>query len=348
MSDRHRLQSFSQSTLTRASFLKESRSCQPYILLKEVYPMATQRLLLKKYLTIVIALLSVVGVVTGVVVERRNNQGMSVHFNKRDLPNDGIRILTSADPEFEAVGGNYFASKSSNSNESLKPFSVFIENIGTRTIVAYMLVWQMVKIDGQVLTNTTSYSEPGILMGNEIPNDPRFKHTQAIEPGAVRCFTWSAQVSPEGGQPLGGSNTMPLDQIKRVRDQLTDELSQASDLTVSLDGVFFDDGEFVGPNATGFFERIQAMVKAKRDLRRDIALASDKGKLEEAFDQVAAKGLSPAIDLTSESSPDDYYKHYTKLFAEEIDNMQKSYGKQRLAEYLVKLHKKPHPLLKKK
>lgn len=310
--------------------------------------MMTRGLVLKKYLAILIALLSVVGIVTGVVVGRRNNQGMSVHFNKRDLSNDGIRILTSADPEFEAVAANYFTSKSSNSNESLKPFSIFIENRGMRTIVAYCLVWQMVKTDGQVLTNTTSYSEPGVLMGNEIPTDPRFKHTQAIEPGAVRCFTWSALVSPEGAQPLGGSNTMPRDLKKNIPDQLRVELSEASALTVSLDGAFFDDGEFVGPNATGFFERIQAMVKAKKDLRRDIALANDKDKLEEAFDQVAAKGLSPTIVLTSQSSPDDYYKHYTKLFAEEIDNMQKFYGKESLAEYLVKLHKKPHPLLKRK
>ncbi len=316
--------------------------------------MVTQGLLWKKYLAIVIALLSAVGIVTGVVVGRRRIQEM-VHFNKRDLPDRGVHIITSADPDFESVASNYFTSQSSTSNESLKPFSVFIKNSGHRTIVAYMLVWQVLRSDGQVLTNATSYSEPGILMGNEIPTDPRFKHTQAIEPGTVRGFSWTGTISAEGNPRLGAANAKQSDQSQSfqpadaaaIRDQLTTELSQATDVTVSLDGVFFDDGEFVGSNTTGFFERIQAMVKAKVDLCADIAAASEKGTLEEAFEHVAAKHLSPTVVLTSEASPEDYYKYYTKLFAEEIDNMKNAYGKQKLAEHLVRLHKRPRPLLKK-
>jgi hypothetical protein len=307
---------------------------------------------MKRYGAIVISLLAVVGLVTGVSGSLRKGQPMQVRFNKRDLPKHGLHIITSADPNFDALASNYFKNRSAASNESLKPLSVFIQNRGSRMVVAYVLEWRMLRTDGQVLTNTNSYSEPGILMGHEMPTDPRFKHTQAIEPNEIRAFTWSTAVNPEGASRLGSSNTSPsplaqVPQADALRAQLDDELSGATDLTVSLDGVFFEDGEFVGPNATGFFERTQALVSAKLDLIRDIAMANENGKLDQAFEVVASKYLSPAVTLTPESTPAEYYKYYTRLFAEEITNMESVYGKQRLATYLTNQQKRARSLFKK-
>ena len=131
------------------------------------------------------------------------------------------------------------------------------------------------------------------------------------------------------------------------RSQLTSELSQATDLTVSLDGVFFDDGTFVGPNSTGFFERINAIVSAKLDLLSDVARANEQGDTDLVLDGIIAKSSEPDTGATAGSSPEQYYKEYTKLFATEIRNMKQAYGKEKLVAYLVELHKRPHPVLKK-
>ena len=209
---------------------------------------------------------------------------MHVRFSKRDLPKQEVHIITSADPSFESTASTYFKNQSKSSNEELKPFSIFIKNSAKRTVVAYMLVWQLIRADGKILTNRTAYSEPAMLMGEKMPNDPRFKHTQAIEPSGVRCFSWSAPIGEGLLVSLGDGHELGSEQLQKsqgdaaVRVALTNELAQATDLTVSIDGLFFDDGTFIGPNTTGFFERMQAIVNAKLDLVRDITEAASEGK----------------------------------------------------------------------
>ncbi|HEV2828128.1 MAG TPA: hypothetical protein VGW76_11050 [Pyrinomonadaceae bacterium] len=306
---------------------------------------------MKRYAAVVISLLAVVILVTGVFGSMREGQTMQVRFNKRDLPKHEVQIITSADPSFEAMVASYFKTQSKTAKD-LEPFSVFIKNSGNRTVVAYMLLWQLVRADGRVLTNRTAYSEPAMLMGEETPTDPRFKHTQAIEPNTVKCFSWSAPIA-EGEAGIGSTQDLKAmlrqgsdERNAAIRSQLTTELTQATDLTVSLDGVFFDDGSFVGPNTTGFFERMQAIVQAKLDLLRDIAAAATEGKEDEVFDVITAKSLEPDSIITSTASPEDYYKYYTKLFATELSGMKSFYGKQKLVPHLKKLHERPRPVLK--
>jgi len=298
---------------------------------------------IKRYAAIVICLLAVVAMVTGVYAGiRRATPGMQVKFNKRDFPEHNLSIITPVDPAFEDFAVSYFRGKSDTSFETLKPFSIFVKNSGEKSVVAYALVWQAVRLDGKIRTNTIAYAEPDVLMGNQIPNDPRFKHTQTIEPNAVKCVSWSGSIAATEAS-LGGTDSSqpPRGQATRdsntatIRSQLDTDLLQASDITVSLDGVFFDDGTFVGPNVSGFFERIQAMVNAKLDLYREITIASEQGTVDQAFDAIAAKSLSSDVKINSTSTPDDYYQYYSKLFAGEISGMKRAYGKKGLVAHIV-------------
>jgi hypothetical protein len=309
---------------------------------------------MKRYGAVIISLLAVVVLVTGVAGKIRKGQAMQVRFNKRDLPSQDLHIITSAEPSFEAMVATYFKTQPKTANKNLEPFSVFIKNSGKRTVVAYILVWQLVKRDGQVLTNRTAYSEPAMLMGENMPTDPRFKHTQAIEPEAVKCFSWSAPIAGEPDVRLDSYRDLQSEQRQQseesndaIRAKLTNELEQSTDLTVSLDGAFFDDGTFVGPNTTGFFERMQAIVQAKVDLLRDITVAAEQGKGDEAFEAITAKNSEPDPIITSMASPDEYYKYYRKLFASELSGMMSFYGKQRLVPYIASLQKRSRPVLKK-
>src|SRR6266849_5842139 len=144
------------------------------------------------------------------------------------------------------------------------------------------------------------YSEPGILMGQDIPKDPRFQHTTAIEPGKSRCFNWNSQINPDAVEtsgldmPPSQSQENQTDNSGAIRALMLSELSKATDITVSLDGVVFDDGTFVGSNLI-FFQQIQAVVNAKVDLLRELAEASEQGKIDQALESIAAKSREPDV-----------------------------------------------------
>lgn len=301
---------------------------------------------MKRYAAIVISLLSVVGIVTGIVAGMRRTQSMEVRFNKRDLPEHGVHIITSADPSFDEMAAKYLK------NNSLETLSVFIKNSGTRLIVGYALTWELRDGDGKIISsNTRGYSEPGILMGNEIPKD--LKHTTAIEPGSARCFSRNSQIEQDTVEAAEQDTALPShsqdkeDGSSAIRAMVASQLSRATDVTVSLDGVIFDDGTFVGPNVTGFFEQMQAMVNAKVDLLHDIAAASQQGDVDQALDSIAAKSREPDAKFNSKSSSDDFYHYFRKLYAAEITNKHHAYGKEKLVPYLVKSYHRARPILRK-
>jgi len=305
----------------------------------EVWPM-------KRYVAIVISLISVVGIVTGVFAGMRRAQSMEVRFNKRDLPEYGIHIITSADPSFDEIVAKYFK------NRPLETLSVFIKNSGTRLVVGYALTWELRDEDGKMISsNTRGYSEPGVLMGNEIPKD--LKHTTAIEPGTARCFSRDSQIERDVVEVGELDTALPShsqdkeDGSSAIRAMVTAQLSRATDVTVSLDGVIFDDGTFVGPNVTGFFEQMQAMVNAKVDLLHDIAASSQQGNLDQALDSIAAMSREPDVKFNSKSSADDFYHYFRKLYADEITNKHHAYGKEKLVPYLVKSYHRARPILRK-
>ena len=60
----------------------------------------------------------------------------------------------------------------------------------------------------------------------------------------------------------------PLEEINTGRDReaLAEAQAACPTMTVTLDGVFFDDGTFIGPDTNDFF----AKVKAQMDVRHEV------------------------------------------------------------------------------
>jgi hypothetical protein len=50
----------------------------------------------------------------------------------------------------------------------------------------------------------------------------------------------------------------------------TSELAHTTAVNVSVDGALFDDGTFVGPNTTHYFERLQTQLSSKQDLLKEL------------------------------------------------------------------------------
>jgi hypothetical protein len=97
---------------------------------------------------------------------------------------------------------------------------------------------------------------------------------------------------------------------------LAEELAQASSITVSLDGVIFDDGTFAGPDSTGFFARVKAMLDAEHDLLTEMDLSLKEHKTPAAvFRHIEEVAQGPAVQPRPDSPPDDIYNYYKARYA---------------------------------
>jgi len=300
---------------------------------------------MKRYAVVAITLVAAVGMVTAVFASIQRKDGMQVQFNTRDLPEHGIHIVTPVDKSFDDLAAIHFKNRSP---ESLKPFAVFIKNSGHKPVLAYALKWELRDQDGRLITsNTIGYSELGLLMGDEIPKD--VKHTNTIEPGAMRCFSWDSQIEQDAVEAVGatGMSSRPLPTVEGGSSILASKLSQATNVSVSVDGVFFEDGTFVGPNTTGYFEQIQAMLNARVDLLREIAVASKKGNLDEVLDSITATSREPQVVFSERFVADEYYRFFRKIYATEITAQHYAYGKERVVPFLLQHYERARPSLRK-
>jgi len=128
--------------------------------------------------------------------------------------------------------------------------------------------------------------------------------------------------------------------------KLEGQLAESTDITVSIDGVVFDDGTFIGSNAV-FFQQLQASVNAKIDLLRQVALAKEQGRLDQVLDSIAAYSLEPDVAFGPKFSADEYYRYFRKLYATEITSTSRVYGKDRVVPNLVQSYHRARPILRK-
>src|SRR5205823_9882488 len=96
------------------------------------------------------------------------------------------------------------------------------------------------------------------------PGTARLFSLLAVPPGTNRdassgggSFSSAQPNRPGGGEP--GST----ESLKQAGSQL---LSKCAELIASIDGVFFDDGTFVGPDQAGLFDQVKTQVEAKLEL----------------------------------------------------------------------------------
>jgi len=125
------------------------------------------------------------------------------------------------------------------------------------------------------------------------------------------------------------------------------ELREYVEIRVSVDGAFFDDGTFVGPDTTHFFSKVQASVDAKRDLLEEMSFAREHGlSLSRVFKNVQEVASSP--DVSSFSTQADHYNYHKKIYAQEVLRIRQTVGDERALAQAVRSLRRPWPKLHKK
>jgi hypothetical protein len=167
-------------------------------------------------------------------------------------PNDS-GFETALDTDFPGLSGvNYF--------QAAKPLLVILHNPSPSAVRAYVVTWTVTNEAGDVSTanlpiigepETANYALTGqnIVLGAGATElvSPFFHWTKRQFPGLMKINAVYILLQSASMRPLAAS------------------VQNAATVHVALDGDVFDDGVFIGPDASKLFERFQGEQQAEVD-----------------------------------------------------------------------------------
>jgi hypothetical protein len=282
---------------------------------------------------IIIASAAALGFVRG----NRATNVKSLQLNVKDLSNNKLFLAGPVYADFNrelsaALKGKSDAERAA--MESIRPFSVLLTNKNERSVIAYNLKWQIVKDDGSVITQYDSYIEPGRLMGSDQvadeagqgdtlkANDSKLLSWGTLkEEAEIRAdYSASNDAKTSGPDSSNGQSAPTLQKLKAAT-------AGTSNLTVSLEAAVFEDGTFVGAGGQDFSAKLQAQLKARRDLLRKLHFEFFKGKApKEILDEVQRVAEGPEGSTLTDSSPEGSYKYFRRLYANEVISIRNAYA----------------------
>lgn len=275
--------------------------------------------------------------------------GQMAMLKVKDLRKHGLVIVARSDPDFDSLKG-ILSQKGIRIDLSIQPY-VFIKNLGSKRMIAYSLKWELLKDDGRVVTKTRSYSREDILMGKEAPEDPSDRII--LRPNAARLFSLAGygdgqEISLTPNSKTAAESDTEIPQKLERTGLLTGvakELNRTVGVTVTLDGAFFEDGTFVGPNTSGFFERTSMQIDAKNHIVQEMLRRLNQGDAPADI----MKYLSAKADTLGEANapaghrakPEEIYKYEEKRFLDDALGIRAFAGDDELAVRRILQYNKP-------
>jgi hypothetical protein len=128
------------------------------------------------------------------------------------------------------------------------------------------------------------------------------------------------------------------------------QAEEFAEISVSIDGAFFDDGTFVGPDTSNFFAQIKAVIDARRDLLNEIAIGLSNPAMttDSLYGRIQETAAHPSESIDSSSTPSDYYNYFKKFYASDILQTKKLHGQDKALAMAVQSMNKPWARLRKK
>jgi hypothetical protein len=271
-----------------------------------------------------------VAILSGFTASRQNGS-MKLRMHMKDLAGHGLKLIDPSDPTFE---NRLTAELGAKAADQVEPITVFLENKGNRTVVAYVIQWCLTKPDGTNKYYRKAVLNPEAFMGGTLLNEAAKQQSGQIEPNSSKLLSLiatdgsgilrvdltptEAEAAKKGKQP----------DRETLRKRVYQQLASYSDITVSIDAAIFDDGTLVGPDTTGFFDRVNAVLDAKRNLLESIRneTLSNKDARDQFYKQLEQSISQAPGGLNSDSTSTDYYNYFRQLYVNEILRMKSIYG----------------------
>lgn len=281
----------------------------------------------KKVVAAALAVFAMLVTVSAALVQGSNT--VRITFNVKDAPQDGLEIVSPTHSEFSAMKSKLLKKKQNAFSENAPLAAVFIKNRSKKDVVAYVLKWEVTRLNGKVETTVNSYSRPDILMGKKTYKEENPGASLILHSNKARFF--SLAESSAHGLEVGlsdeaddSSSPASADTSRGIGTSVnleSDALAEVRSITVSLDGAFFADGTFVGENDTKYFERTKAEISAKHDMLEDIKNRLAKGEqpadVMKHLEDLHSTLNAPKF-LTGPDEPADVYNFFMKISLEEV------------------------------
>lgn len=270
----------------------------------------------------------------------------------KDLQEEGVELIGPSDPAFSTMVRGWSGANSSAVIEALGPYSVFVKNTSNRSIVACELKWELTAADGTTRTETRGF----VVLWRLMQQGATGVGGPLIRPNANWFFTPSSidiRQAANTSSTVGRIDAVPDENEVSMRTKylghVVSRLAQYTGITVSIDGVFFEDGTFVGPNSTKFFEDVQADIDARRDLYLEIGHHIGQGEHPSvALRRVEELAAGPDVRLKETSTSAEMYSQHKKEIANEMLQMRKKAGDEQVVIFMSEALRKPWIQLKKK
>lgn len=298
---------------------------------------------MKNIILIASALVVLVMMTTGLIPVKKDNKKVMSNFNIKDISEHGLVIIGPDDKSFSSLLDAALQLRPEASREDLQSHVIFLKNEGRQVVVAYSLKWEFLRADGTIVTKRKSYLNRSGLMGQEEDRNGG----QTINPGDTWFFSLTDvfKVEATDSSKLGAGNKMGI--RRKNPNSLAKEMATYTGVTVSLDGVFFDDGTFVGPDTTDFFTETKARRSARLDLMLELEKQVKEGKTDNAFKQMEGFVKEPVVKRSGRPTSTDYYNLNKRRYAEELLEVRKALGDEEAAKKILSSLRKTWPELRK-
>jgi hypothetical protein len=301
------------------------------------------------YLGMLVVLVSIV-LISTIGSSRYDEKGMEMAelqiVNSTQKYN--ISVIGSSDQRFDSESKEYVGNyeRVIPLIQVAKPFALFIKNDSDHEIIGVSLRWKFLKSTGEVREVPQIEVNPGVLTGLK-PLDPfMIGKTSIMNRGTGRFFSYFVMSiqqkimlanmksrNPNVSYP--NKIDMTSQEINLISQQVTSQkeklLESISSITVSVDGILFEDGTFVGEDKNFFFDLMLGRTQARKDLLTQIEDAKKADKSDKEILSVFLSDISPARrhDLTGNSGFENSEEAFQSGYKSSMKSLRREFARQR-------------------
>jgi hypothetical protein len=261
-----------------------------------------------------------------------------VDFPTRDFPEHGIHLIGPSNPSFAKLAAQLVKSKEGTTAADLPPYSVFLNNTSGRSIVAYSIIWECVDKKGSTvdksLSNIIFYV---FLHGDEAERNKVMAGAEGIiGPNSTWFISLDGPALRVDGSSEGqAEESMFVPQAQEIAKEF-------SKVTIAVDGLFFDDGTFLGADTTGLFTEVESQMDARYEVLSEVESGLRAGaKVEEIFRKLELRASQPKPQLVGSASRIEYMNFFRVLFAQNVLGMKNVFGTEKAIEDVHQQLSKP-------
>lgn len=285
---------------------------------------------------------------------------LPMEFHCEDLPQYGVALVPPTSPEYDLLVAD-IQRRNDHPVEGSPPLpesmrgriweqdreaSAILLNRGQTGIAAIQQVWTFQEASGRTYTSSIGGgSNPSVLLPFGIPERllKLYGYWQVILPGSKRYLSARGeQVGDNSDVRPPGPDEVWTGGVMGGRGGGNSSRGPMKEVTLTLDGVFFADGGFVGPNRKALWEQIVFSAEAHLRLTKIAREGHDNGVAPREILAEIETVTGPAADRppiplppSGARTPDTYAKAALARLAWQIGMSRKGLGDERTVHMLM-------------